>query len=64
MMRKEDDIFYDVLFDFLKELPEDFDRNLTTYAECDKIIKNFMVKHGLFEITTDSRKNNGMEIST
>ena len=52
-MRKEDDIFYDVLLDFLKELPEDFDRNLTTYAECDKIIKNFMVKYGLFEITTD-----------
>ena len=52
MIEPEEEIMYVVFMDFLKELPEDFDRNLTTYAECDKIVKNFMVKHNLFEIET------------
>lgn len=46
-----------MLFDFLKDLPEDFDRDKTSYAECEKIIKNFMVKHGLFEIATDLQRH-------
>lgn len=46
-MRKERDILFEVLFDFLRELPEDFDRDHTTYAEAKDIIKTFMDKHGL-----------------
>lgn len=49
MIRREDDIFYIVMLDFLRELPESFDRNTATVANCDQIIKNFMVKHGLWE---------------
>lgn len=46
-MRRERNIFEDVLFDFLRELPEGFDRNTTTVAEAYKIIEKFLIKHGL-----------------
>ena len=45
----EEEILFKVLFDFLKELPEDFDRNYTTYAEAVDIIDKFMKKHGLID---------------
>lgn len=43
----EQDILFKVLLDFMKELPEEFDRNHTTYAQACDIINNFMKKHGL-----------------
>ena len=46
-VRRERNIFEDVLFDFLRELPEGFDRNTTTVAEAYKIIEKFLIKHGL-----------------
>lgn len=49
MITREEDIFYIVMLDFLRELPESFDRNTATIADCNMIIKNFMVKHGLWE---------------
>lgn len=44
---KERDIFFDVLFDFLRELPKEFDRDTTTYSEACEIIEKFMERHGL-----------------
>lgn len=44
---RQKDILFEVLFDFLKEIPSEFDRNYTTYAEAVDIINRFMDKHGL-----------------
>jgi hypothetical protein len=57
-MKKEEQeecrqIFFEVLLDFLKELPKDFDANYTTYAQACDLINEFIKRHGL----TDEDKN-------
>lgn len=42
-------LFFNVLLDFLKELPQDFDINNITYRQAAEMIVNFMKKHGLLD---------------
>lgn len=57
-MNEEEILFY-VLFDFLRELPETFDREKTTYSEAIKIIRNFMKRHKLAD--ENGRKENELD---
>jgi hypothetical protein len=43
----EQNIFFKVLFDFLKELPPDFDPKNTSLLDAYDIIIKFMEKHDL-----------------
>lgn len=44
---KEENIFKEVLFDFMRELPRDVDIGKLTVKEACDIINAFMEKHGL-----------------
>ncbi len=46
----EEKIIFNVLLDFLRELPEDFDQPTTTLAQASDMIIQFMEKHGLKDV--------------
>lgn len=39
--------YHDILFEFLRELPWDFDANTMTLKDCMDLIDAFCKKHGL-----------------
>lgn len=54
---KSRSIFFDVLLDFLRELPEDFDRNTWSYAKASAYIETFMNNHGLTDEEEEDKSN-------
>ncbi len=44
---KPPDIFQEVLFDFIKEMPKGVIRDNLTVKELDDLIEDFMERHGL-----------------
>ena len=43
----EEHIIFSLLMDFLRYLPEDFDRNTSSYSQCIRIVRDFMDFIGL-----------------
>jgi len=44
---QEQDLIRELLFDFLRELPQHFNHEITTVNEAYALIDNFMKNHGL-----------------